>query len=417
MRIQFVREWCRGDESTLRDALDMMDFLPGVSGRSVSIFLLQLILWTRVTFRASDQRDCVYAFQGILNHVFSDEEIPKELQADYDTPTTQLIIRFTTVLLRETQSLYVLSLVCDPTQREISGTPSWVPDLSPSASANPMLWPCLKSMVAGDSLFNASASTRHGFRIQGNKLFVHGQKVSTVRMMGEELDEALQGRFKGWAELMLAMDPTYKPTGQTRGDAFRRVVVLDQDESRRPASSEVLDKVSQIITWIMFSAARRAFYSKTPPVIQFLTDLDVVFQAAAEVQDCLLPAREVVEEACIKYGMLPETEKFKILHGEEKQLWLRDFHGQASSGAGLLLIEALGHRRPFMLANAYIGCGPKSTVKGDEIWILSGCRTPLVLRKLGVEKEYHLIGETYIHGIMHGEFVDHAASWESLFLV
>jgi hypothetical protein len=36
------------------------------------------------------------------------------------------------------------------------------------------------------------------------------------------------------------------------------------------------------------------------------------------------------------------------------------------------------------------------------IAVLKGAQTPFVLRKVG-ESEYCLIGECYVHGIMHGE--------------
>ncbi|KAH6996937.1 heterokaryon incompatibility protein-domain-containing protein [Ilyonectria destructans] len=419
MRIQLVREWCKGPDSPLHGVLDLIEFMPGVSGTSMSILLLQLVLWTRVSFQASDRRDCVYGFQGILNHMFNGEKIPTRLQADYGVPTEEVMLRFTIEVLEATQSLHVLGLVCDPALRQVPGTPSWVPDLSPVAAANPMLGPCFKSMVAGDSLFHASTKTighqSSVFRINGRKLHVHGQRVGTVRMTGEELDEAFQGNLHGWAELMLAMEPVYMPTRQPRSDAFRRAIVLDQDESRRRALPEALLKLNQAITWVIFLAAQKVFDGQTPAAIEeFLAERHLVFRAAEEVQDCFFPTREVVEECCGKYGMLPETDG---LHGEEKQRWLKNFHAEAFSGAGLLLAEALGHRRPFMLENGYIGSGPKSTNKGNEVWILSGCRTPLVLRKLEGRREYSLIGEAYVHGIMHGEFVEEEGLWESLCLV
>lgn len=47
---------------------------------------------------------------------------------------------------------------------------------------------------------------------------------------------------------------------------------------------------------------------------------------------------------------------------------------------------------------------PLSARSGDEIWILFNGRTPYVLRKIdGEEQGYYFVGESYLHGFMHGE--------------
>jgi len=50
----------------------------------------------------------------------------------------------------------------------------------------------------------------------------------------------------------------------------------------------------------------------------------------------------------------------------------------------------------------YVGLCPNGTVADDEICLLNGGRVPFVLRK-GDGESYTLVGECYIHGIMHGE--------------
>ncbi|KAH8744628.1 hypothetical protein F5883DRAFT_439740 [Diaporthe sp. PMI_573] len=41
---------------------------------------------------------------------------------------------------------------------------------------------------------------------------------------------------------------------------------------------------------------------------------------------------------------------------------------------------------------------------GDLICVLYGCDVPVVLRK--IECHYKFIGESYVHGIMHGEAIE-----------
>jgi hypothetical protein len=49
-----------------------------------------------------------------------------------------------------------------------------------------------------------------------------------------------------------------------------------------------------------------------------------------------------------------------------------------------------------------LALAPESAAVGDEVWIIPGSSMPIMLRPLGKGK-YKLIGETYLHGVMHGE--------------
>ncbi|KAF8856023.1 hypothetical protein BDZ45DRAFT_675824 [Acephala macrosclerotiorum] len=51
-----------------------------------------------------------------------------------------------------------------------------------------------------------------------------------------------------------------------------------------------------------------------------------------------------------------------------------------------------------------LGLAPDSVAIGDEVWILAGSQVPFILRSVdGSLRRYKLIGEAYVHGIMHGE--------------
>lgn len=428
MRIQLVREWCKGGDSPLKTALEATEVAPGLFGHGVGHYLLRLLFWTRVSFQATKQRDGVYGFLGILNHMCRDQQTPRGLQPDYTTPVPALMQRFTEALLQEIGSLHVLSLVCDPTLREVPGTPSWVPDLSPSAAANPILGPCLKCTVERDLLFHASTKcidtevASRSFSVEANKLHVRGQRVGSVYMKGEELEEALNGEINGWGEIMLAMEPIYEPTRQTRGDAFRRMIIMDTDETNRPAAFSSLFKLQHVILWIVFNSVQQKREEDSETGVKagidvYLNTQSAVFRAAREVEDCVFPAREAVEEKIKNTKPLLGNLENPTEDTEKKEEWLEYLGAEAFGGVGVFFLQAMGYRRPFLLDNKYIGCGPKSTEEGDEVWVLMGSRTPLVLRRTEIDGEYTLIGEAYVHGIMYGEFMDDQRPWLSLSLV
>ena len=49
-----------------------------------------------------------------------------------------------------------------------------------------------------------------------------------------------------------------------------------------------------------------------------------------------------------------------------------------------------------------IGVSLVETQEGDQIFVLPGGRVPMILRPVD-EGKYELVGDAYIHGIMHGE--------------
>ncbi|KAH7061726.1 hypothetical protein BKA63DRAFT_528060 [Paraphoma chrysanthemicola] len=80
---------------------------------------------------------------------------------------------------------------------------------------------------------------------------------------------------------------------------------------------------------------------------------------------------------------------------------------------GLAFDQAYDHsKRLFVTRQKYIGLGPTSMEKGDAVYLLPGARAPFILRQRsalyiddkGVPmQDFSVIGEAYVHGIMHGE--------------
>jgi len=62
--------------------------------------------------------------------------------------------------------------------------------------------------------------------------------------------------------------------------------------------------------------------------------------------------------------------------------------------------------RPICSEKGYVGLGPAETALGDVIVLLFGATTPLVFRPVDSDMGvYHLVGETYVYGVMDGEMM------------
>jgi hypothetical protein len=62
-------------------------------------------------------------------------------------------------------------------------------------------------------------------------------------------------------------------------------------------------------------------------------------------------------------------------------------------------------RKLFTTSQKWLGLGPECLEQGDEVWLLKHAAVPFILRPHG-ESQYTIVGEAYVHGIMHGELVD-----------
>lgn len=77
----------------------------------------------------------------------------------------------------------------------------------------------------------------------------------------------------------------------------------------------------------------------------------------------------------------------------------------------------------FRTRKGYIGRGPPFVKKGDHVCLFKGSRTPFVVRRsvsalFGLFAAYELVGECYVHGLMHREAMYMSPlRWRSLVLI
>lgn len=64
--------------------------------------------------------------------------------------------------------------------------------------------------------------------------------------------------------------------------------------------------------------------------------------------------------------------------------------------------EVRSNRRLFRTRTGYVGLASDNVSYGDKLYILDGARAPFLLTAL-VRGGTHLVGEAYVHEIMHGE--------------
>jgi hypothetical protein len=212
---------------------------------------------------------------------------------------------------------------------------------------------------------------RHILSIQVTKL----DEIVGVAEAKPELRKNLH-RSNLW-KLLSKLHATYAATGQPREEIVWRALMTNREEGgtpsnpinpRYPALQEPLG--SSFRDWVLWRYA----VAPEPP-----NDLPM--------SSLLLP------------------DQAEIMQAREKSLvdaaFLADLARRAS-----LYDTHYSHamlQRPFCTREGYFGIGTQCLREGDTVWIVPGCRVPLVLRRVDGSERYQLVGGAYVHGFMNGE--------------
>ncbi|UPK99817.1 hypothetical protein LCI18_010752 [Fusarium solani-melongenae] len=333
---------------------DQLINCPGKGG-SAGLIILKLLLWT-VGFRATDQRDVVYGLWGILQHMATAQgvEIPKHLRPNYDITAAELLQTVARGILETSGTLMLLTLVEDPSRRKTQSHPLCGPKFKYVAKVN--AGGCMREMLDRLSLGEGDAT-----------LHLKGVSLGTVELIGESSDEIKDAKLEGWIRILSRMGQVYPPTGQSSFEAFWR-----------------------------HSFMAMTFLLRYPHHIY---------------------GTSFLQSSCRWVGLLPETETEYLLPPRESAAWRQSRHASAAVFE-LLLGGTLFFRRIALTSERYLAHASESMSTGDEVWIVSGCPSPLVLRRVGSGRDrYCLIGEGYVHRAMNGEAVANDVRWQDITLV
>ncbi|KAF4331915.1 heterokaryon incompatibility (het-6OR allele) [Fusarium beomiforme] len=429
-RTQIVREWCKGDRSEWRDVLPLVDFTAGIVENAVAVghrkesivgvVLLKLLMWL-VGFDCGDRRDTIYGLTGIISRAISIhglDSIPQRLQPDYRLSTAIVLHNAATEILQASGSLALLGVVKDPALRETTGLPSWVPDYPPKWALNPMAGPNFKSLGKFDTSQSINAARYEvDFHVDDKVLHARGFLLGHVKAVGESLKPMITGgNFTQCAAMLVDTEETYPFTNQPFEEAFWRTLVFDQDLSDRPAKRAETKHFQDMVLTVMAQRIKHEFQSGgTGAVRAFLQTLAAMDKLGVKYpKQSPFPTSRFLASFCSGFGFLPENGDDKLWTYEQQTDWAESKRKNMVFMLSLLS-TTLFNRRPVMTEGGHFACVFESTILDDEIWVVSGCPTPLVMRRQG--QQYTLIGEAYVHGVMHGEAIHANNNWVHLEIV
>ena len=384
--------------------------------------LLQLLEWYRYT-ESGDARDKVYAFAGL-----SSEQETRPLVVNYQLSTREVFVDVTRYLLGQMQSLQIFSVKKYPIDAEPTiDLPSWVPDFTVQ---NPV------RLINEHKTFAASKGLGwlDPLYLPDSRLQLRGFKLEKILSIGVAFTWAAM------PELSLLLQKVNPPKGQTRFETFWRTILLDVFEEKTPASmacgSSFLELLERTVLYRQAFAAfslRHAEYmigirdkaqaslDAAPEDFRGLVD----FEQAKLLLGATYTAFQRITGRCKETDGIvfpPEFVDFEYRRAEsgdktKDDLVIKEFDDELTDRMNQARVKteddvdfqisatATG-RLLFVTERGDLGMGPTVLEVGDEVWILPGADVPLILRPSASSvKEYRLVGEAYVHGIMQGEAV------------
>ncbi|KAI0447272.1 heterokaryon incompatibility protein-domain-containing protein [Xylaria telfairii] len=366
---------------------------------------------------SSDPRDRIYGVLAITAEFQSDSG--NTIYPDYTLPVHVVYVKATSQIASRHNHLGFLSVVCQKERKNINGLPSWCPDYTHLAVDLFAL-----GSDADDGKYAASLWGRQpDIKVVDDKLLaVHGFCYDAV-------DEVTYD-VRGLLSLALNISRN-KYGGQLRRgtliDSLWRVLIRDQFCDVTPAPKVVglyfpvilgilpvprskQQEVAKRETsdWLRIVTELRSLEPESCP---FLPDSNLIREIFGEenlntdkAYKKAYIAREMasVERRAVEAGLMPEFEQF--LGPDLADTSERDFAYRAA----VMFRDNLAHEvtklardKPYFSTEktARFGLASSSVKTGDQVWILHGASTPVLLRPLE-NGNYEFLGATYIQGIM-----------------
>lgn len=355
---------------------------------------LQRLLCRHREYFSTNPRDMVYALIGLSNNSGPGR---LNVEVDYRLDTREVYRKLAVAILTTNCNLDILGF-CRVGKGKCTGTvrylalPSWVPDWSTSEKAMTLM---RQGLPQEQHVHFSAAKGFHyspKFSADEHQLCLEGYFTDQISEMGrcpprlEAIHQPLSKiKFfyllyhglvtrRNWEEVTSARSQNLQyVTGESMLDAYWQTLICG-----------CLDPEGYVCTREMFYEMERtnSLYSQYYFLVRFFVPPFWLFLVAVYVLQILRELRKPIGISC--YG-LPKMTEIPLNLAKKAEL--------SSSGEWTIVKTLRG----------YIGMVLVSAQPGDRIGLFKGGKVPLILRQVANGSPWQLVGEGYIHGIMHGE--------------
>lgn len=340
----------------------------------------------------------------------------KGLPIDYSASTVDVFVQATRALIRATSSLSLLSFVEDKAYRKIQSLPSWVPDYTAFRGIMPLDWGGHPGMHPVPGFRNAFFDASHGmpFSIGSagdmlSRLSVSGIFVGTVERIAP-FDPAALHKLEPLLDVITALPKNWL-WRTIIGD--EHIIDRDRGSSYQPALESdgkmfeqwLFDNVFSLLRKTQASLSDHTSEEERSQAIKYALREYTIYKSLIGSTFC--PTRTQLvwfdwEEYSLKW--IQEKEDLEEGHEVEGLKQPKDLDFRLLTKFMMSVDARMSERVLFTTQSRQLGAGIISMQENDEIWVLAGAKVPYMLRP-NSGLEYELIGEAYVHNIMHGELV------------
>ena len=315
---------------------------------------------------------------------------------DYTKPVPEVFIDVTEFQLIESKDLLVLSLVENSIERHFNMLPSWVPDYS--------IGQFQTLGVQKRRLFSATGDLSLDWKIKERGLLtLHAVEIDDLTCVGEnKIEWETAWENPQWLAILGRMDDVYM-TGENKLEAFWRALIEDS------AGTEGLHDPEGEVPWIhpaptslaksfqfrlhvqageAIISAKKSKASKdcSDAIFATLDRLSAMFPSS------MVPQADQVCQFVDEFLEHPKSTSY-IVVGRVERKYVP--YSQA-------LMEVCAARF-FRTRTGFMGTGPLWMEAGDSVWLVPGAEVFLILREKSDRDRFQLVGDAYVHGLMHGE--------------
>jgi hypothetical protein len=403
--------------------------------------------------QATDSRDKIYAMLGLVRHAAArlDIEIPLP-EPDYTKTLDNVSMDFVSKYVREMGDLNILTSIEDTSFRQSESLPSWIPDLSVPLLPHPFSDVSCDQWNAGGTHYPSLIQSDGSLSIRSRRLatindtalpfdiiqdredwrsflrLILNLKEKTPRALispdeqilrvltcstAIPLDEGIKSQFSDWVTYNVTSSREDSVNAQAVNVQFVQSFQYIDDSAEHQTPDVALRALNE---WFEFKARRDRTHSWHNLGTASVTAHDTRERRSVTENE----SRELLLALWQDYphGIFPSPTDIQRIYTSLRSVGSNDqtYKDRVEHNTRKFCASArlnMQSRLLFSTEDGYLGLGTQSTEIGDEIWIISRCKVPVVLRQVDQQNLYRVVGQCFIPHAMLGQFAFHTKDLDS----